>query len=159
MAVKHKVLRLKKLGWRRVADEFMRLGWVIDDAYEETKTKTTSYYDVYEDGTKEYTGSTTTTKITISLHMHRDLDSYTYGSKMRRIDILFSIAFWIRRILGTLMPFNIIAFIIMAAADGNDNNLFKVYMPIFISVIITYFLSLILEGVFSRVGFSILQGK
>ena len=159
MALRYKTLTVKRLGWRRIANEFQRLGWRLDDAYEHTVTTETDHYDVYEDGHKEYTGTTTSRKISIILHFSRDLSWYINGNKIHAIDVFFSVFFYLRRILGAFMPVNIVIFLIALLVDSSKDSFSTLYMPYFITFIVLYFVFLILEIIFSYVGEGILKGK
>ena len=156
MATRYKTLYIKRFGWKRIAREFQRMGWKLNDAYEHTNTTYTDHYDVYEDGHREYTGTTTNTKISISLHMSRDLDWYENGHKIHVIDVFFSLFFVIRRLLGTIMPINIVIFIISLIAGGDFYN---TYFGIFFAILGSYLGFLLLEIIFSFIGKAILKGK
>ena len=94
MAVRSKVICIKRFAWQRVAREFSRLGWDIVNAEQETSTTYTYHYDVYEDGTTIHTGTDKSSKVRIWLSMVRDRDWYVNGNKIIAIDIFFSIFFF-----------------------------------------------------------------
>ena len=156
MALKIKVLCIKKLGWQSVANEFIRLGWHLDSAEQETTTTNTDHYDVYESGRREYTGTSTSTKVRVWLSMSRDRDWYVNGSKIVIIDILFSIVFLLRRIFAWLAPISSIPFIIIFLLGKAGDEEYNAFLVIFLVMIFSWLGLRILENVLSRIGKRIL---
>ncbi|MBO4666587.1 MAG: hypothetical protein J5666_00465 [Bacilli bacterium] len=156
MATKIKVLCIRRLGWQSVANEFIRLGWHIGSAEEETTTTYTDHYNVYESGRREYTGTTTSSKVRIWLTMSRDRDWYVNGNKIIPIDILFSIVFLLRRIFAWLAPISSIPFIIVLLLGQAGNDEYKALWVLFLVVFFIWLGLRILESVLSHIGKRIL---
>lgn len=156
MAVRSKVICIKRFAWQRVAREFSRLGWDIVNAEQETSTTYTHHYDVYEDGTTIHTGTDKSSKVRIWLSMVRDRDWYVNGNKIIAIDIFFSIFFLLRRVMGALTPIAAIPFVILLLIGFGTTEVGQVFMALFFSFLGSWILLQILEFVFSVIGGNIL---
>ena len=156
MAVKIKVLCIKRFGWKSVANEHIRLGWHLSNAEEETTTTYTEHYDVYEDGHREYTGTTSSSKVRVWLTMSRDRDWYVNGNKIIPIDILFSIVFLFRRIFAWAAPVSLIPLVIVYLFAGPDGDTQETFLAIFLTCFFTWLGLRIIEIGLSHIGKRIL---
>ncbi|MBR0295462.1 MAG: hypothetical protein IJQ67_06145 [Bacilli bacterium] len=157
MAAVSKVLVIKRFAWQMVAREHARLGWYITNAEQETTTTYTHHYDVYDDGSRVYTGTTQNSKVRIYLSMVRDLDWYVNGRRILPFDILFTICFYLRRVMGFITPLVFIPFIILLLIGSSGTDVGQTFTAIFFSCLGSWLFLLISEFIFSLIGGSILR--
>ena len=155
MARKVKVICIKRFLWKRVAREFSRLGWYITNAEEETTTTYTHHYDVYDDGTEVYTGTSSSSKVAIWLTMARDRDWYVNGFKIIPIDIFFTIFFYLRRLLGVILPVTGIIFLVVLLLGAYQQD--SPFTIIFLANLFSWIGLNLLEIIFSFIGGAILK--
>lgn len=153
---------IKKIGWRRVAKNFMRFGWDLTSAEQET---TTTYDVKYEgkiindkieiqDKTEEHT------KVRVNLSFYRRKTDYKNLAAVMPIELVYNICFYARRLIGFVLPFyGLILFIMMMAGMSGDAELLNtVGMPC-LALLFVWAGLIILEGVFSRIAGKILGIK
>lgn len=157
MALRSKVICVKRLGWKRIAREFARLGWDIRDAEQEITTTYTHHYDLSSDGKELHVHTTQSDRVRVYISMVRDLNWYKAGHKIHVIDIFFSLFFFFRRITGFLAPLSSIPVIILALLGEGGSQTAYVFWVLFFSLAGSWLLLLILEIVFSFIGASILR--
>jgi len=160
-----KILCLKKLGWKRVAKNQMRFGWDLDDGEEETTTTTTTTYETtfYQDKayTKKY--EDTHSKIRILLYFVRNRDDYQNLFAILPLELIYNICFYVRRIIGFLLPPAFIFIMIASTAtNGSGTNHTDDFATVFLWFSIAFVAWLILiaaEGILSRIAGRILKYK
>ena len=159
--VKTKVLRLKRFGWKRIAKNVQRFGWTMSDAEEETTTTTETSYTGEIVNNKVYITphKTSRTSIVVWLSFFRDKDRFYNLYAIRPLELLYTVIFWIRRILGNLLPLaTLVMFIGVAVNQSTPNpaefeNIFLYYLL----AIFIWLSGIVLEGVISRIAGKILK--
>ncbi len=106
MAVRYTGATVRKFGWRRVAKNFMRLGWRLTDADEVTTYNTDITRTTYQIDGKDYVNeeAKTTSKKRVELSFVRDSSWYTNLPAIFIFELLFTIIFNVRRIIGFFLP-------------------------------------------------------
>ena len=101
-----KVLCVKKLGWKRIAHNVERFGWTLGEAEEETETTITTSYEGRVSGDNIYIEEkvSKSTKVRVWLSFHRYKSDFSNYYAVKPLEIIYNIAFLLRRILGFLLP-------------------------------------------------------
>ena len=114
-----KWVRVRPIGRKRVAQCIMRFGWNLDDATKRTQTTIT---DWYEEGTNNYVKTTSSTKRWVELSFYRDSRWFSNLAVLLIPELLFNIAFLLRRIIGFLLPLVIPAAILIILLGGGQEG-------------------------------------
>lgn len=101
-----KYLTIKKFGWKRIAKNTQKFGWVLDDAEEHRETTTTTRYEgeIVNDEVRIHEHTSSSTKVRIHLYFTRDPNDFENLKSIALIELLYNIAFLARRIIGFILP-------------------------------------------------------
>ena len=161
--VQTKVLCLKKFGWKRIAKNTERFGWILDDATEEEEiTETHTWEGEYNPSTNKITGRERvekSSKIRIWLTFYRYPNTFTNLIAISPLEILYTICFWIRRIVGFILPLLTIALFVVAAIGDGPELLETSFGPLYFSALGIWIALILLEGIFARIAAKILKRK
>ena len=161
--VQTKVLCLKKFGWKRVANNTERFGWTLDDATEEEEvTETHTWEGEYNPSTNQYRARERvdrSSKVRIWLTFYRTPADFTNLIAISPIEMLYTICFWIRRIVGFILPLLTIALVVVASIGDGPELLETSFGPIYFSSLGIWVALILLEGIFARIAAKILKRK
>ena len=160
---KTKVLRVKPFGWKRIARNVQRFGWTAYDAEEETTTTTETSYTGEIVGNKVYITPHTksSTKVRVWLSFYRNSDNFKNLYAIKPFELLYGIVFWIRRILGTLLPIATVImfiFVMINLSTPNPTEMESIFLYYLLALGI-WVLGMVLEGIIARIANKILKCK
>ena len=160
---KTKVLRVKPFGWKRIARNVQRFGWTAYDAEEETTTTTETSYTGEIVGNKVYITPHTksSTKVRVWLSFYRNSDNFKNLYAIKPFELLYGIVFWIRRILGTLLPIATVImfiFVMINQSTPNPTEMESMFLYYLLALGI-WVLGMVLEGIIARIANKILKCK
>ena len=126
--IKTKVLGIKRLGWKRVAKNVCRFGWHLSDAEEETITETETEYvgTITDDKIYIKPHTKTNTKTTVWLTFWRDSREFSNLAAIMPLEMIYNIAFLLRRIVGFILPLYF-AICVIGSAIGFSEELKQLY--------------------------------
>ena len=103
--VQYKSLSIPKFGWKRVAKNFMKFGWELNDATQVTTTTRTTEYSGEVRGDNIYITphTTSSSKIHMELKLVRQRDRFSNLLAIAPLETIYNIIFLIRRLLGFLL--------------------------------------------------------
>lgn len=161
--VQTKYLVLKKFGWKRIAKNTQRFGWTVGEATEvEDVTETHTFEGEYNPSNNKVTVSehvSRTSSISIHLTFHRYPAAFSNLGAIVPLEILYTLFFWIRRILGAALPPVSIIFFIFAAIGGGSDLAASIYGTLYFSAIGIWVGLILLEGILARIAGKILKRK
>ena len=160
---KTKVLRVKPFGWKRIARNVQRFGWTAYYAEEETTTTTETSYTGEIVGNKVYITPHTksSTKVRVWLSFYRNSDNFKNLYAIKPFELLYGIVFWIRRILGTLLPIATVImfiFVMINQSTPNPTEMESIFLYYLLALGI-WVLGMVLEGIIARIANKILKCK
>ena len=160
---KTKVLRVKPFGWKRIARNVQRFGWTAYDAEEETTTTTETSYTGEIVGNKVYITPHTksSTKVRVWLSFYRNSDNFKNLYAIKPFELLYGIVFWIRRILGTLLPIATVImfiFVMINQSTPNPTEMESIFLYYLLALGI-WVLGMVLEVIIARIANKILKCK
>ncbi len=133
MGVQTKFLRINKFGWKRVAKNTMRFGWELDDAVQHDETtynrSYTTTYGTYGAYTKEHVDKRTKTRI--HLTFYRYTDAFTNLFSVFFLELLYNLAFLVRRLIGWVLPLGggiLLFFALMGEGEEIAESAFGFYV-------------------------------
>lgn len=117
-----KYLTIKKFGWKRIAKNTQKFGWVLNDAEEHRETTTTTTYEgeVVNDEVRIREHTSSSTKVRIHLYFTRDPNNFENLKSIALIELLYNIAFLVRRIIGFILPIATVIMIILSFIGFSD---------------------------------------
>lgn len=161
--IQKKVLCLKKFGWKRVAKNTMRFGWELDDATQETEiTEKHTWEREYNPNTRKITETERvekSSKIRIWLTFYRRPDAFTNLVAISPLEMLYTIFFWIRRIIGFILPLLTIAFVVVAALGDGEELLNTPFGPLYFSALGIWVGLILLESILAHIAAKLLKRK
>ena len=156
-----KNLSVKKFGWKRIAKNTQRFGWVISDAVEHTEVTETTTYEatVYNDTIYVNPKTNRSSWVRVFLTFYRN--SYLIPASVKVIEFFYNIIFFLRRVLAFFVPIATVLVILFAsmgganAIDGGET----IYMIGTGWVLISGFwlAFIILENILARIASGILK--
>lgn len=154
----YKTLIVKKFGWKRVAKNTMRFGWQMSDAEEHVTTTTETSYDGEIVGDKVYINEHVKRHTAVTVHMYfwRRKSDYKNMFAVSILELFYNIIFYIRRILGAILPFALAAIIFIYAFGGVSDELAPTISTAYMSALVIWIGAIIMEGVLSRIAGRIL---
>ena len=155
-----KWIHVRPIGWKRVAKCIMRFGWRLDDATERTETTTTDWYEVQGEWSR-YVKSTTSSKRWVELEFYRDSKWFRNLAVLLIPELIFNIAFLVRRIIGFLLPFTVpVCIVLILFGGGQAMAITETPLPqIFLVAFFTWIGLMIVEEILSRIAKRILKVK
>lgn len=155
-------LTIKKFGWKRIAKNKQRFGWVLADAVKETTVTESTSYEGRVSGDNLYITPKTTSKskIRINLSFVRDRNDFENLGSIKPIETVYNLIFLIRRILGFFLLPVFIGIMIFGAFFGASDYLLGEGGGIWIAWCVCFIIwlgGIILEGILSRVAAKILR--
>lgn len=153
--VETKSLCVRKIGWKRISRNTQRFGWVLNDAEEHTETTETTTYEGRVSGDTIHITPRTTrkTKVRIWLSFYRFRSDIP--GVVRTIEFFYNIFFFLRRVIGFLLPWALIPFVIVALVGGVDFVMtYGVYWEIAFFV---WLILMVIEGILARIAFNSLS--
>lgn len=160
---KTKVLRVKPFGWKRIARNVQRFGWTAYDAEQHTTTTEETTYTGEVANNKVYITPHTksSTKVRVWLSFYRNSDNFKNLYAIKPFELLYGIVFWIRRILGTLLPIATVImfiFVMINQSTPNPTELEGIFLC-YLLALGAWIVGLIMESVVSRIAGKILKRK
>ncbi len=146
-----KTLRIKKLGWRRIAKNTQKFGWILDDAEEEVTIERSRSYEgrVYNDTLYVDEKVKEKKKVVMVLSFHRDTSEFANYRKISIIEVFYNIIFLIRRIIGIVLPILTIIVFIFALMGGTDQ------LPnegsFYLTILFIWFFGIISENILASI--------
>ncbi len=161
--VQTKVLVLKKFGWKRIAKNTQRFGWTLDDATEEEEiTETHTWEGEYLPSSNKFRARERvdkSSKIRIWLTFYRYPSAFSNLGAIAPIEALYTLFFWVRRIVGFFLPLLTVAVFIVAAMGDGPELIESPFGPLYFSVFGVWIVLILLEGILSRIAAKILKRK
>lgn len=99
-----KKLVLRKLGWKRIARQVMRFGWILENAYEHTdRIVNEEYYLVFNEN-KFRVDKDTTVKDIVRMHLtfYRESGFTSYYKGVAILEFLYNITYFFKKIASFL---------------------------------------------------------
>lgn len=118
-----KNLRLKRFGYQRIVKNSRKFGWTVTSIVEETETeeKRKIEVEVDENGDVHVNDTTTTNKtITMVIGMVREPNDFVNLNTIRLLECVYNIFYYIRSLIGWILPFFSGLIFIAALAGGGD---------------------------------------
>ncbi len=117
-----KTLRIKKLGWRRIAKNTQKFGWILDNAEQEVTIERERSYEgrVYNDKLYIDEKVTERKKVVMVLSFHRDTSEFANYRQISIMEVFYNIIFLIRRIIGFFLPILTVIVLIIALIGSID---------------------------------------
>lgn len=160
-----KVLCVKKIGWKRIAKNFMRFGWDLDDAEQETTITKTTEYEITETpkGYHAKPHTNTSTKVRIWLTFTRRKSDFENLAAVRPLELFYNLFFYARRIVGFVLPILAIATFVLALLGGasttNDMGGYNTMVGWLLAVFGIWVGLILLETILARIAGKILRRK
>lgn len=153
MAISKKELTISRWGWKRVAKNTEKFGWVLEDVWKSTKTTEKTSYDVWSDGNTVHVDEHTSKSkfIRMELTFSRDDSRFVNLRSIFWLELLYNIFFTIRRFLGGILYIFNILMLISLILQVPDVLTTPIGMIWWISLIIWAIL-IVLEGVLARIA-------
>ena len=154
MAKSTKVLCVKRFGWKRIAKNTQRFGWILSDAEEETTVTETTTYEGNVVGDTLYINPRTnrSSKVRVWLTFYRNI---YVPAGVRVLEFFYSLIFLLRRILAFFLPIiGVCALIVFLMGHG---DILLTYPTIFILPLLLWLSFIILEGILARIARAILR--
>lgn len=150
---KIKQLTIKKLGWKRIAKNVQRFGWVLYDATEHTTITEETTYEGRISGDTLYINPRTNRKsyTRVWLTFYRAL---VVSSNVKTLEFFYNVIYFLRKIFAFCLPILWIGTLIMwiTAGTGNFAEYFYGFLRLAIGCSVSWILGIILEGVLSRIA-------
>ncbi|MCM1131561.1 MAG: hypothetical protein NC310_08580 [Roseburia sp.] len=117
-----KYLIIKKFGWKRVAKNTQKFGWILNNAEEERETTTTTTYEgeVVNNEIRIHEHTSSSTKVSVHLYFVRDPNDFENLKSIVLIELLYNIAFLVRRIIGFVLPIATAIMILLSFIGFSD---------------------------------------
>ena len=153
--VTYKTLVVKRFGWRRICRNTQRFGWVLTDAEQHTETTTTTSYEGRVVGDRVYIDEhkTTSTKVSIHMSFYRDDDDYANLPAILPIEFFYKIAFFFRRIIGAILPFFTVLFVIFLLMGDDGSGMTGAW----IGAMVAWIVLMIVENVLALWAYKVLR--
>ncbi len=161
-----KSLWVRQMGWQRIARNMGRFGWQLDDAVQQTETRTRTTYNGYvsENGNVNINPHTTKSKkIRIHLSFVRYDEDFENIGSMGLLEFFYNLFFFIRSLVGFVLPFTFLVLIPpigplvggMLFGDEKWANIVGVVL----GILGAWLVLIILENILSRIAGKILKLK
>lgn len=160
-----KYISVKKMGWKRIARNVQRFGWVLDDAEEEVIINRSRSYEgnVYDDKVYIKENVKEKRKVLIHLSFHRDGNDFENLNSISIIEIFYNIIYFIRKILAWILPiFSIVVFVIMLLGQSDElfgNGYLAPMGTYYVLCLIFWGVGILTENILANVASSILRYK
>lgn len=156
---KTKVLCVKRFGWKRIAKNTQRFGWILDSAEQETTVTEETTYEGSVVGDTVYINPRThrTSKVRVWLSFYRYSSDYKNLSSIFFLEALYNLFFFIRRILAFFLPIVSVVALVVAFSGGSDIVL--KYGGWLAAAFFVWLGMIIFEGILSRIARKILKNK
>ena len=159
--MQYKRVSISKFGWKRVAKNFMRFGWDLDDATQVTTTTTNTEYEGRVVGDKVHITphTTSSSKVHMELEFSRDRSEYSNLLAIFPLELVYNIVFLIRRLIGAILAIATPIFFVVMIFGGfmmegeTQETLMLAYMiPIFVWIV-----GMIIESLLAFIASKILR--
>ncbi|MDE6850685.1 MAG: hypothetical protein K2J54_05090 [Clostridia bacterium] len=153
MAKGIKVLCVKRFGWKRIAKNTQRFGWVLSDAEEETTVTETTTYEGKVVGDTLYVNPRTnrSSKVRVWLSFYRNM---YIPAGVRILEFFYNVFFLLRRILAFFLPLIAVGSLILMLTGGVDILLsLMLWIELAFGLWIAF---IILEGILARIAYAVL---
>lgn len=137
-----KVFKVNKIGWRRIAKNAQRFGWI----------------GRYEDENGKYKRADNIGKFKVLLGFSRlDSERDSQPSSVRVLESIYNVFFLIRRIAAFFLPIIPIALIVLgivAVIIPSVMGIMETVLKLFVAALVIWIACIILEGIFARIAAS-----
>lgn len=153
---KTKHLTVRKIGWKRIAKNTQRFGWILDDATIHTDITETTTYEGRVCGDTIYINPRTNrkSKTRVWLSFYRVIN---VGAGVATLEFFYNVIYILRKILAFCLPFLFVGGLVLFFLNCTEISLRAFYWAT--GFFFGWIGCIIFEGVFSRIAGSVLKNR